>query len=91
MLSTETGIRELKSNLSAYLRKVKAGETVVITEHGKPIGRIVPITEPAEERIQYLAQAGLVAWNGNKLSLSAPVARAQGGHTVADLLLEDRE
>lgn len=91
MPPTETGIRQLKSNLSAYLRRVKAGETVVITEHGKPIGRIVPVAEPVEERIQQLAQAGLVAWNGSRLPLTAPAAHLQGERTVADLLLEDRE
>ncbi len=36
------GVRELKAHLSDYLKKVKAGRTVLITEHGKPVGRIVP-------------------------------------------------
>jgi prevent-host-death family protein len=39
------GVRELKAQLSEYLRRVKAGETVIITERGRPIGGIVP--EPA--------------------------------------------
>ena len=43
-MEMEAGIRELKSKLSAYMRRVKAGETVVITERGKPIGRIVPVS-----------------------------------------------
>jgi len=43
-MQTEAGVRELKTQLSAYLLKVEAGETVLITKHGKPIGRIVPET-----------------------------------------------
>lgn len=35
------GIRELRDHLSAYLDRVKAGESLTITEHGKPIARIV--------------------------------------------------
>ena len=37
------GIRELKSKLSEYMRRVKSGQTIVVTKHGKPIGQIVPI------------------------------------------------
>ena len=42
------GIRDLTARLSEYLRQVKAGETVIITEHGRPIGRIVPEPESPE-------------------------------------------
>jgi prevent-host-death family protein len=36
----DVGIRELRNNLSRYLDRVKAGETVTITEHGRPIARV---------------------------------------------------
>jgi prevent-host-death family protein len=38
------GIAELKASLSEYLARVKAGEEVVITERGRPIARILPLT-----------------------------------------------
>ena len=91
MQQTEAGIRQLKNNLSAYLRQVKAGGTVIITERGKPIGRITPMAESAEERLEQLSQAGLLAWSGQKLSPMAPLGQTAGSRTVADLLLEDRE
>ena len=91
MQQTEAGIRQLKSNLSAYLRAVKAGGTVIITERGKPIGRITPVAESVDERLEHMRQAGLITWNGQKLSAIAPLGRTAGPHTVADLLLEDRE
>jgi prevent-host-death family protein len=90
-MQTEVGIRELKARLSAYLRQVKAGGTVIITDRGEPIGRIVPLTQPMKTQLESLQQAGLIAWSGKKLSALAPVARTQGDRTVADLLLEDRE
>jgi antitoxin (DNA-binding transcriptional repressor) of toxin-antitoxin stability system len=37
-MAIKAGIRELKSRLSAYLRMVKSGQTVIITERGKVIG-----------------------------------------------------
>ena len=88
---TETGVRDLKAHLSSYLRQVETGKTVVITRHGKPIGRIVPASEPAEARLDALRQAGLIAWNKQRLQPLAPVAQAHGKRTVADLLLEGRE
>ena len=90
-MEKEAGIRELKAHLSAYLRRVKAGETIVITERGTTVGRIVPIGASLENQMEALAQAGLVAWNGKKLRRIAPVARANGEKTVAELLIEDRE
>lgn len=37
-------IAELKDNLSRYLRAVEAGDEVEVTDRGRPIARIVPIT-----------------------------------------------
>ena len=91
MTETTVGIRELKARLSAYMRQVKAGATLLITERGKPIGRIIPLSPSVETRVQELAQAGLVSWSGRRLVPRAPVARTRGKRTVAGLLLEDRE
>ncbi|MFO7741986.1 MAG: type II toxin-antitoxin system prevent-host-death family antitoxin [Anaerolineae bacterium] len=91
MTKTEAGIRELKAHLSAYVRRVEAGEPVTITRRGRPIGRIVPLNHPIETQLETLREAGMVRWNGKHLPPLVPVAQAQGKHTVADLLLEDRE
>ena len=37
------GIRELRQQASAVLKRVVAGEVVEVTEHGHPIARIVPL------------------------------------------------
>lgn len=36
------GVRELRQNLSVYLDRVKAGETLEVTEHGQPVARLTP-------------------------------------------------
>ena len=90
-MQTEAGIRELKTRLSAYLREVKAGGTVLITERGKPIGRIVPLAQSTEAQLEALRQAGMLSWSGEGLTPFAPAAAARGDRTVADLLLEGRD
>jgi prevent-host-death family protein len=91
MSQVTVGIRELKAQLSSYVRKVKAGASVVITERGKPVGRIVPIRPSLDVRLQDLIEAGLADWSGQRLSPIAPVAHTRGKQMVSDLLLGDRE
>jgi len=38
----ETGIRELRDNLSRYIRRIEAGERVVVTAHGRVVAELVP-------------------------------------------------
>ena len=91
MAETVVGIRELKARLSSYVRQVKAGGTVVITDRGTPVGRIVPVSPSVETRVQQLIEAGFATWSGRKLAPPTPVAQTRGHRTVSDLLLEDRE
>ena len=54
----EVGIRDLKNNLSRHLAKVKAGETIIVTDRGKPVARIVGIAK-ARKRIDAAALSSL--------------------------------
>jgi prevent-host-death family protein len=38
------GVRELRQNASKYLKEVAAGESIEITDRGRPIARLVPTT-----------------------------------------------
>ncbi len=85
------GVRDLKTRLSKYLRLVKSGQSVLITEHGKPVGRILPIETSLEQRISVLKQAGLVSWNGQRLPHSQPGVENHSQRLVSDILVEMRE
>lgn len=87
---TRVSIRELKNRLSYYLRLTKAGHTVEITERGKPVGRIVPLSPQLEERLEAMAKLGLLSRGKGKLPPRKPVARARGTKNVAELLVEER-
>lgn len=91
MSQLTVGIRDLKTRLSEYLRQVKAGETVIITEHGRPIGRIVPEPESSEERIQRLIDSGELLWSGEHLPPFEPVGENTGNLLVSDIVSELRE
>jgi prevent-host-death family protein len=38
----ETGIRELRDNLSRYIRRVEAGQRIAVTAHGRVVAELVP-------------------------------------------------
>ncbi len=84
------GVRELKSRLSEYLRRVKQGETIVVTERGKPVGRLVPQGQTLEERLAERDQAGLIRWSG-KRTLSGEAGSQGARHrTVAETIVAER-
>lgn len=41
--SARVGVRELRQNLSVYLRRVEAGETLEVTDHGRPVASLGPL------------------------------------------------
>lgn len=52
------GVRELRQNLSRYLTRVKAGESLVVTERGREVALLVPSGESAEEHARLAARFG---------------------------------
>jgi len=92
MAEKKVGIRELKAQLSGYIREIKKGNTVVITERGAEVARIIPASESLEERLQNLLRSGFADWNGKKLKAGRPAARIRAGSkTVAEIVSEDRD
>lgn len=91
MEQTKVGIRELKAHLSQYIAKVKRGQSIVITEHGKPVGRIIPEGQSLEERVEALRQAGVIAWDGRRLSDIEPPAVNRSDTLASDIVIEMRE
>jgi prevent-host-death family protein len=91
MSELRVGVRDLKSRLSEYLRHVSQGQTVIITDHGRPVGRLSPVDQPLDERLKAMQDAGLVAWNGQKLKRITPAAVNRSDQQVSDLLAEMRE
>jgi antitoxin (DNA-binding transcriptional repressor) of toxin-antitoxin stability system len=62
-----------------------------VTEHGRPVARLVPHPTTVRERLAVLESGGGIQWTGRRLSRTKPVARVRGKRTVADLVSENRE
>lgn len=61
---TSTGIRELKDNLSHYVRRTEAGERIAVTAHGRVVAELGPPTTSAggrgASRYEELVAAGVI-------------------------------
>ena len=63
MRTMHVGVRDAKVNLSRLLKLVQEGREIVLTDRGKPVGRIVPIEQdelPLSERIRRLEEQGVI-------------------------------
>ena len=66
--------------------------TIVVTAHGRPVGRMIADASSLRERREVLTNAGVILWSGRRLKPMRPAARVRSGRrTVADLISENRE
>ena len=87
---TAVGVRQLKNQLSRYLRRVRAGERLVVTERGRPVAVISSLTVPIPDRhLERLLRQGVVRWGGGKPRGARRPPRIKGP-TVAQAVIEDR-
>lgn len=86
----QAGVKELKNRLSYYLREVKEGEKVLITERDKVIATIVPMEKADEDsKLLSLVKEGFAVWKGGKPVGSRHPVKIKG-KTVSEMVLEDR-
>lgn len=82
-------MRELKAALSAHLRRVRNGESVLVTDRGRPVARIVPVGMP--EGLARLMREGKLSWSGRKPVIPRSRPRLRGrGPTLAEMVTRDR-
>lgn len=78
----------MKNNLSRYLERVRAGDHVVVTDHGRPVARLMPIDE-GTDRLAALVAAG-VAQAPRDSRRHRPARRIRAKTTISDLAREQR-
>jgi prevent-host-death family protein len=90
VMVVKVGVRELRSNLSAWLDRVGAGDEVVVTERGRPVARLIGMG--GKSRLQELIEQGLVTPASRP---KRPIDRSKQfrlgpGKTLSDFVIEMR-
>jgi len=88
------GIRELRQNASRYVRKVKAGKRIAVTERGKLAAYLVPAEEPSSILDRLEAEGKITPARENILEtlerLGPPPALEPGQRSLSETLAEMR-
>jgi len=80
------GVRELRDGLSRPLATVRDGHTITVTDHGRPVARIIPVGVPTKLE-QLIAEGKVTPANSRKGKRPAPI---ETNGTVGDLVDQQR-
>ena len=86
-MAESVGIRALQQHASEVVRRAAAGETLLITDRGRPVARLMPIeTTPLEQALA----TGLARPARRRPRDLAPPLPALGGSSLSELLADAR-
>jgi prevent-host-death family protein len=88
------GVRELRQNLSVYLGRVKAGETLEVTERGQPVARLEPTPRQPRSIIDEMIADGRITpatRDHRTATMPPPMPDDDDGPTATEILLQMRE
>ena len=94
----KVSVRELKNHLSEYLRRVQAGEDMIITSRGRPIAWLAPTVDKRGQepdhnqllrRLQSIPDVRM-GEGGKPKGAPNPIKIKPGQKTLAEIVLEDR-
>jgi prevent-host-death family protein len=83
----EVGIRELRADLSRWIKRVQAGSEIVVTDRGKPVARITAANR--RSKLDELIAAGIVQ-PAPRRRRAQPPKPLEGAGPLSDLVEEGR-
>ena len=83
------GVRELRQQASRYLRAVQAGETIEVTDRGRAVALLIPVTEASRSE-QLVVSGRLAPAHGDLLDLGEPLEPMPGAPLPSTALAEAR-
>ena len=83
-------MRELRQNLSVYLRRVRAGERLEVTERGEPVARLEPIADESDPVTRLERQGRIVRRASGDLATVRPL-KLDLERPLSEILEEMRE
>lgn len=85
------GIRELRQNASEYVRRAEAGETIEVTDRGRPVARLAPLPKGQSILDRLIAEGTVTPATADLASLGPPVPPTAGARPLSEVIDEMRE
>jgi len=88
----EVGVRAFKNGLSGYLRRVRAGQRIVLTGRGRPMAVVTRVEEEGPDRrtADSLVASGLATWGGGKPTGCPDAPKPRRGSAASAVLANRR-
>ena len=87
--TSRVGVRELRQNLSVYLRRIDRGERFEVTDRGRPVALLVPLPSGLSPLQRLIAEGRVRAPKGDPRDLPPPAG--EPNTSVSEALRQDRE
>jgi prevent-host-death family protein len=85
----QVGIRELNQHASKVIDRVRNGEVIEVTDRGRPVARVVPITD-TPGLLGRLVQEGRAVPPGARGTIPMPPVAGDAGRSASDEVAEGR-
>jgi len=87
------GVKEVRDHFTEYLKRIRRGEEIVITERGKPVALLRPIPErnSLQERLELGSIKGLIRLPQKTKNIPFHKKIKLTGKSLTDIVLEERE
>ena len=87
---TKVGVRQLKNQLSHFLARVKRGEVLAVTQRGREVAILSPVSSAAvPKELAEMVAEGFAEWKGGKPAGAAHPEKVHG-RRISSLIIEDR-
>jgi prevent-host-death family protein len=86
------GLREANIHFAKYIKKVKEGKKILLTDRGKPFAIVSPVVkkeEPIEERLRLMEERGILKRAAGKMKLRTLIRVP--GKEISRIVSENRE
>ncbi len=87
--TTPVGVRELRQNLSVYLRRIERGERFEVTERGNPVALLISVPKDPSLLARLIAEGRVRPPNGDPRELPPPTGEPNA--SISETLFRDRE
>ena len=84
-------VRELRQNLSVYLRRVESGKTLSVTRRGEPVAVLSPVPGRASVIDRLVAEGRVIPATAQLEDLGPPPLPDPGERSISEALEKERE
>jgi len=89
--ASTVGVRDLKNQLTSYLDRVRAGEEITVTEHGRPIARLIAVGADIDHMAELVAAGIVVPATSSQRRLPTRKVKVVGGAgSLTDVVADQR-